>query len=80
MNGYAVANPMPFVDSFRVVHGEDADAGTFHGFKPDRKRVKIDYIFVQKETKVLEAKVMDYNVDGHYPSDHCPLSATLLFR
>jgi len=75
-----VANPMPFVDSFRILHGENADAGTFHGFKPDRERAKIDYIFVQKETTVLEAEVVDYNVDGQYPSDHCPTTATLLFR
>ena len=71
-------NPMPLVDSFRVAHGEEADAGTFHGF--ENKSLKIDYILVQKETKVLDAEILTYNVDGQYPSDHCPLTATILFR
>ena len=80
IDGKDIANPMPFVDTFRVLHGEAADAGTFHGFHPDRKRAKIDYIFVQKTTKVLKAGVVTYNVDGQYPSDHCPVTATLLFQ
>jgi endonuclease/exonuclease/phosphatase family metal-dependent hydrolase len=73
-------NPMPFVDSFRVVHGAEADAGTFHGFDKDRKRAKIDYIFVQKKTEVLDAEVVTLTVEGQYPSDHCPLTATLVFH
>ena len=71
-------NPMPFVDSFRTAHGEEANAGTFHGFK--NKSLKIDYILVQKETKVLDAEVLTYNVEGQYPSDHFPSTATLLFQ
>lgn len=79
-DGKTVENPVPFVDSFRVVHGQEADAGTFHGFHPERKRKKIDYIFVPKGTKVLDAEVVTRSEDGLYPSDHCPLTATLLFR
>jgi len=72
-----VTNPMSFVDTFRVVHGEKADAGTFHGFHKDRKRAKIDYIFVPVGTKVLDAKVLTEPTNGQYPSDHCPTTATL---
>lgn len=75
-----VKNPTPFIDTFRVVHGEEADAGTFHGFDKDRVWAKIDYIFVPKGTKVLAAEILSSPTAGQYPSDHCPLTATIRFQ
>ena len=75
-----VENPMPFIDTFRVVHGEGADAGTFHGFDKDRKRAKIDYIFVPEGTEIMDAKVLAEPTNGQYPSDHCPSTATIRFQ
>ena len=40
----------------------------------------IDYIFVSDEFEIVEAHIMTDPVDGHYPSDHYPLEATLLLK
>ncbi len=75
-----VTNAMPFIDTFRVVHGEEADAGTYHGFDKNRKRAKIDYIFVPEGTEIMDAKVLAEPMNGQYPSDHCPSTATIRFQ
>jgi len=70
-------NPIPLVDTFRLLHPEAAEAGTFNGFKGERSGAKIDYIFVAPGTKVLEAVIIHDNENGRYPSDHCPVMARL---
>lgn len=70
--------PIPFVDSFRLLHPEATEVGTFHSFKGDRSRDKIDYIFIQPGAEVLDAAILHDNVDGRYPSDHYPITARLL--
>ncbi len=67
--------PIPFVDSFRLLHPEATEVGTFHAFKGTRSGEKIDYIFVQPGAEVLEARILHDNVDGRYPSDHFPITA-----
>jgi len=72
--------PERMVDSFRAKHGEKANAGTFNGFgryKESRFR-KIDYVFVPADAEVLDAKVIRFNKDGRYPSDHCPVWADIV--
>ncbi len=46
-----------FVDTFRVLHPEATEVGTFNGFKGDRSGEKIDYIFVEPGRRVLEAAI-----------------------
>ncbi|HPC94248.1 MAG TPA: endonuclease/exonuclease/phosphatase family protein [Sedimentisphaerales bacterium] len=70
--------PIPFVDSFRRLHPEATEVGTFHAFKGTRSADKIDYIFVQPDAEVLEARILYDNVDGRYPSDHFPITARLV--
>ncbi len=70
--------PVPFVDSFRLLHPDATDVGTFHAFKGTRTGDKIDYIFVQPDTKVLEARIWHDNENGRYPSDHFPITARLV--
>lgn len=70
--------PVPFVDSFRLLHPEATEVGTFHAFKGTRTGDKIDYIFVQPDAKVLEARIWHDNEDGRYPSDHFPITARLV--
>lgn len=70
-------SPVPMVDTFRVLHPQAAQVGTFNGFKGDRSGEKIDYVFVPAGMKVLEAKILRDNVDGRYPSDHFPVVALL---
>ncbi len=70
-------NPVPLVDTFRVLHPTASPVGTFNGFKGERSGAKIDYIFVLPGTKVLEAAILHDNKDGRYPSDHFPLTARI---
>jgi endonuclease/exonuclease/phosphatase family metal-dependent hydrolase len=69
--------PVPLVDTFRVLHPEAMQVGTFNGFRGVHSGDKIDYIFVEPGTKVLEARIIHDNEDGHYPSDHFPVMARL---
>ncbi len=70
--------PIPFVDSFRLLHPEATEVGTFHAFKGTRSGEKIDYIFVQPGAEVLEARILHDNVDDRYPSDHYPITTRLI--
>ncbi len=70
-------NPTVLVDTFRVLHANAREVGTFHSFNGDRTRDKIDYIFALPGTKVLRAEILRDNVDNRYPSDHFPVMAVL---
>jgi len=76
-NGRESHNPVPMVDTFRVLHPDVKDVRTAHGFRGNRKGNKIDYVFTPPVVKVLEAQILYDNVDGRYPSDHFPVTATL---
>jgi len=70
-------NPIPMVDTFRALHGDALETGTFHEFKGNRDGEKIDYIFTGPEITVAESEILRDNRDGRYPSDHFPVSARL---
>jgi len=80
LDGQSCRTPLPVVDTFRIRHGNEVDAGTLNGFDKDRTFIKIDYILTEAAMKVLEAEVITYNEDGRYPSDHCPVTATIRFQ
>ncbi|HOB73062.1 MAG TPA: endonuclease/exonuclease/phosphatase family protein [Phycisphaerae bacterium] len=67
------------VDTFRLLHPDAENYGTFNGFKGVKTGEKIDYILVLPGTKVLRAEILYDNRDGRYPSDHFPLLAVLRF-
>jgi len=54
------------------------EEGTFHGFtgvaEADRR---IDWVLHSPGLRAIEAAVLHYNEDGHYPSDHFPVRALL---
>jgi endonuclease/exonuclease/phosphatase family metal-dependent hydrolase len=77
-DGRKSKNPVPMVDTFRVLHPDVKDVRTGHGFRGARKGNKIDYVFVPSSVKVLEAQILYENTDGRYPSDHYPVNAVLL--
>ncbi len=66
-----------FVDSFRQIHQDAVDVGTFHAFKGHTTGEKIDYIFVSGHWNVLESEIVRANTDGRYPSDHFPVTARI---
>ena len=72
-------NPTVLVDTFRVLHRDAKQVGTFHSFKGDVSREKIDYIFTQPDTEVLRAEILRDGKDNRYPSDHYPVIAVLRF-
>lgn len=70
-------NPVPLVDTFRVLHADAKEVGTFHSFDGDSKRDKIDYIFALPGTGVLRAEILRDCKDNRYPSDHFPVLAVV---
>ena len=70
-------SPITMVDAFRVLHPEEKEVGTFNGFFGARDGEKIDFIFVQASTAVLRAAIVRTEQNGHYPSDHFPVTARL---
>lgn len=82
--GYS--NPIPLVDTYRVLHADAVDSGTGHDFKGNSDGRKIDYIFVEKSKlddrllTVDSAEIVRTEVDGRYPSDHYPVTAVVVWR
>jgi endonuclease/exonuclease/phosphatase family metal-dependent hydrolase len=71
--------PVPMVDTFRLLHPDAKNVRTGHSFRGTRKGSKIDYVFTPPGVKILEAQILYDNVDGRYPSDHFPVTATIRF-
>jgi endonuclease/exonuclease/phosphatase family metal-dependent hydrolase len=67
-------------DSFRMLHPQKKDVGTYHGYKGTTLGNKIDSIFVPPATEVLEASIVRTSSKDRYPSDHFPVTATLRFK
>jgi endonuclease/exonuclease/phosphatase family metal-dependent hydrolase len=68
-------------DSFRVRLPDATEVGTYNGFELGNTRgEKIDYVFVGDGIEVLDADIVRASVDGHYPSDHFPVTARLRLR
>ena len=80
-NPAAVAMRASFRDSFRVREPDAKEVGTFNGFKIGQTAgEKIDFVFVEPGTEVLEAAIVRTSRDGRYPSDHFPVTARIRLR
>ena len=73
-------NPIPVVDSWRVLHPDEKVVGTGSRFTGYLDGPKIDYIFVTPNTHVSEAAIVRTDRNGRYPSDHYPVTALLSLR
>jgi endonuclease/exonuclease/phosphatase family metal-dependent hydrolase len=70
-----------FRDSFRVRQPGATEVGTFNGFKTGQTGgEKIDFVFVEPGTEVLDAAIVRSSREGRYPSDHFPVTARIRFR
>ena len=67
-------------DSFRMLHPQKKDVGTYHGYIGNTQGDKIDSIFVPPATEVLQASIVRTSYKDRYPSDHFPVTATLRFK
>lgn len=66
------------LDSFRVVHPDEKQAGTFNDFGHAKGTTeKIDHIFVGQPAKVLDAGIDRRSKEGRFPSDHFAVWANL---
>jgi endonuclease/exonuclease/phosphatase family metal-dependent hydrolase len=65
-------------DSFRAVQPSATGTGTFHAFKGDRSGPKIDAILASQQWRTLNAGIILLSDNGRYPSDHFPVTATLV--
>ena len=80
-NAAAVAMRASFVDTFRARHPDAKEVGTFNGFKIGQTAgEKIDFVFVEPGTEVLEAAIVRTSREGRYPSDHFPVTARIRLR
>ena len=76
-NATPTPNPIPLVDTFRVLHADDKEVGTFNDLQGKRSGPKIDYIFAPGDLEVLQAPIIRTQYAGRWPSDHFPVTATL---
>ncbi|MCH2179107.1 MAG: endonuclease/exonuclease/phosphatase family protein [Mariniblastus sp.] len=68
------------IDTFReIAENNDKPQGTFNGFKGTDTGARIDWIGASKQFQVLAAGIDKFEVNGQYPSDHFPVTATLGF-
>ena len=66
-------------DTFRDIHPDETDINTFNGFgRPSG--VKIDAVVATEHWETQDAKIVRTQVDGRFPSDHFPVTATLTLR
>lgn len=79
LKGAVESSPLRLVDTFRALHADAREAGTFNGFHGVTAGPKIDYVFAEAEARVLAAEILQDNVDGRYPSDHFPVTAKIAF-
>jgi endonuclease/exonuclease/phosphatase family metal-dependent hydrolase len=74
----AGAAPPPLIDTFRALHRDDQEVGSFTAFKfGETKGDKIDYVLVPPGTTVLSAGIVRTSQNGRYPSDHFPVVARI---
>ncbi len=74
------AEPNLFDGFYHSVHGHHGPTSTWNAFErifPDRR---IDYIFVDSNLTVKQHGVLADIRDGHFPSDHLPVVADIVFK
>ena len=79
VDGNGNKTPVAMVDTFRVLHPDAQEVGTFNRFRGEKGGAKIDYIMAAPETKVLAAEIDFSMPDGRCVSDHFAVTATLRF-
>lgn len=53
---------------------------TMSNFKGNKNGAHIDYIFVSEDIEIENVEIVNYNIDGRYPSDHYPLVADVKIK
>ena len=74
------SDEVPLVDSYRRLHPQAKNVGTFHGFEGKTTGSKIDAILISPGLISRSAEIIRMNRDGRYPSDHFPVTAEVTFQ
>lgn len=67
-------------DTYRVIHPDARDVGTYHAFTGDRSGDKIDAVLASRGWDVVDAAIVAVSDNGRFPSDHFPVTATVVWR
>ncbi len=67
------------IDTYRKLHPKQNDEGTYHAFKGNTDGEKIDFIFTSKDFDVKKSGIVHKSYNGHYPSDHFPVTSVISF-
>jgi endonuclease/exonuclease/phosphatase family metal-dependent hydrolase len=70
-------NQFPVTDAWLSVHPDNPDISTSN-FGSWATGPQIDHIQLGLGTKAIEVNIDDRKIDGHYPSDHFPVIATIV--
>jgi endonuclease/exonuclease/phosphatase family metal-dependent hydrolase len=66
-------------DTFRARYPDATERiGTFHAFRGSRQGDKIDAVLASRAWQILDADIVHDSENGRYPSDHFPVTATLV--
>ena len=65
------------VNVWQSIYPGKPKTGTYHKFSGSTNCSKIDHISVSKSVTAIDAKIDRYQENGHYPSDHFPVIATV---
>jgi endonuclease/exonuclease/phosphatase family metal-dependent hydrolase len=76
LRGEAGASPIRLTDTFRALHPDERETGTFGAWVGETSGDRIDAILVL-DFSVLEAGILHANQGGRFPSDHFPVTAGL---
>jgi len=84
LTGRAPDSPVQLLDTYRAIHPEDKEVGTFHAFRGGTSGQKIDFILASPGAKVVAAAICRDRIDrgaavARYPSDHFPVTAEMTF-
>jgi dephospho-CoA kinase len=72
-------NADKLINSERISqNGHYGPVGSFNGFKSEKENSHIDYIFVKNGVQCLQHATHSETWNNRYPSDHFPVSATLI--
>ncbi len=72
-------NPDKIINTSKISqNGHYGPKGSFNGFKSERENSEIDHIFVKNGIKCLQHTTHSETWNNKYPSDHFPVSATLI--
>jgi endonuclease/exonuclease/phosphatase family metal-dependent hydrolase len=62
-------------DTFHAVHPGSDGLGTYHAFHGKSGGQKIDFVLASEGWQLIDAEIVRTSENGHYPSDHFPVTA-----